>query len=202
MALIKCPECGKEISDKAKVCIHCGYPMKEEVLNPIKALPEVDDENNETITTFVRRSCAGEIVTLGILLEIVLPALCVPWFFIGAIEGIIFGSILAGFYVVMSILAPFSIVKTVKLNTRRNSYREKRIMINKGKNIFVFEGETAEYTKVIPFKDIVGFDGPHTLVVTHLINNRREKLVLGYTTRKDVLRLRKIHEELKENIQK
>lgn len=24
MALIKCPECGKEISDSAKKCIHCG----------------------------------------------------------------------------------------------------------------------------------------------------------------------------------
>lgn len=30
MSLIKCPECGKEISDKATVCIHCGYPIKEE----------------------------------------------------------------------------------------------------------------------------------------------------------------------------
>lgn len=27
MALIKCPECGKEISDKAPACIHCGYPI-------------------------------------------------------------------------------------------------------------------------------------------------------------------------------
>ena len=25
MALIKCNECGKEISDKAKQCVHCGY---------------------------------------------------------------------------------------------------------------------------------------------------------------------------------
>jgi hypothetical protein len=25
MALIDCPECGKEISDKAPHCIHCGY---------------------------------------------------------------------------------------------------------------------------------------------------------------------------------
>ena len=25
MALIKCPECGKEISDSAKQCIHCGF---------------------------------------------------------------------------------------------------------------------------------------------------------------------------------
>lgn len=32
MALIQCPECGKQISDKASACIHCGYPLdnKEE----------------------------------------------------------------------------------------------------------------------------------------------------------------------------
>lgn len=28
MALIKCPECGKEISDKAKKCPNCGYKIK------------------------------------------------------------------------------------------------------------------------------------------------------------------------------
>lgn len=28
MALIKCPKCGKEISDKAKKCIHCGCIME------------------------------------------------------------------------------------------------------------------------------------------------------------------------------
>lgn len=29
MALIKCPECGKEVSDKADVCPSCGYPIKK-----------------------------------------------------------------------------------------------------------------------------------------------------------------------------
>lgn len=29
MALIKCPECGKEISDKSKKCPECGYPIKK-----------------------------------------------------------------------------------------------------------------------------------------------------------------------------
>lgn len=29
MALIKCPECGGNISDKAPACIHCGYPLQE-----------------------------------------------------------------------------------------------------------------------------------------------------------------------------
>ena len=27
MALIPCPECGKEISDQAPACIHCGCPL-------------------------------------------------------------------------------------------------------------------------------------------------------------------------------
>ena len=31
MALIKCPECGKEISDKAPSCIHCGFPLDASV---------------------------------------------------------------------------------------------------------------------------------------------------------------------------
>lgn len=29
MALIKCPECGKEFSDQAQACPICGYPLKE-----------------------------------------------------------------------------------------------------------------------------------------------------------------------------
>ena len=30
MALIKCSECGKEVSDKAKTCVNCGNPIKVE----------------------------------------------------------------------------------------------------------------------------------------------------------------------------
>lgn len=28
MAFVKCPECGKEISDKAVTCTQCGFPMQ------------------------------------------------------------------------------------------------------------------------------------------------------------------------------
>lgn len=27
MALINCPECGKEVSDTVKKCVHCGYKL-------------------------------------------------------------------------------------------------------------------------------------------------------------------------------
>ena len=30
MALIKCSECGKDISDRAKKCPGCGYQLKKE----------------------------------------------------------------------------------------------------------------------------------------------------------------------------
>lgn len=29
MALINCPECGRQISDQADHCIHCGYPLSK-----------------------------------------------------------------------------------------------------------------------------------------------------------------------------
>ncbi len=25
--LLKCPDCGKDVSDKAKACLHCGRPI-------------------------------------------------------------------------------------------------------------------------------------------------------------------------------
>ncbi len=31
MALIKCPECGKEVSDRAKACPSCAYPLPQSV---------------------------------------------------------------------------------------------------------------------------------------------------------------------------
>lgn len=36
MALIKCPECGGEISDKAVQCPHCGYEMTVLMNEPIE----------------------------------------------------------------------------------------------------------------------------------------------------------------------
>jgi len=32
MALIKCIECGKEVSDKADACISCGNPMRQQAV--------------------------------------------------------------------------------------------------------------------------------------------------------------------------
>lgn len=45
MALVQCPECGKEISDQAISCPNCGYTMRKEenvanaVAVPVKRAP-------------------------------------------------------------------------------------------------------------------------------------------------------------------
>ncbi len=36
MALIKCPECNKDVSDKASACPHCGFPINKSSIENIK----------------------------------------------------------------------------------------------------------------------------------------------------------------------
>lgn len=36
MALITCPECGKEVSDMAKMCPNCGYPINDATVPDVK----------------------------------------------------------------------------------------------------------------------------------------------------------------------
>lgn len=42
MALIQCPECKKDISDMARACPHCGYPI------PIKPPPKMSQEQTRS----------------------------------------------------------------------------------------------------------------------------------------------------------
>jgi len=42
MALISCPECGKEISDVARACPHCGYAIRESLTNQAKRTPLIE----------------------------------------------------------------------------------------------------------------------------------------------------------------
>ena len=47
VALIKCKECGKEISDQAISCPNCGYPMKypKPYYPDIEIIPHLDDNS-------------------------------------------------------------------------------------------------------------------------------------------------------------
>lgn len=53
MALIKCPECNKEVSDKAEICVHCGYPIskwiKEKKSDSSQSNEDIKDDNPNNI---------------------------------------------------------------------------------------------------------------------------------------------------------
>lgn len=46
MALIKCSECGKEVSDKADKCISCGNPINHQAI-PIVGKVEIERTNKK-----------------------------------------------------------------------------------------------------------------------------------------------------------
>lgn len=59
MAIIQCPECGQEISDKAKKCIHCGKIFVEEQPKT-KICNECGKENSIDATECVNCGCPFE----------------------------------------------------------------------------------------------------------------------------------------------
>ena len=46
MAIIKCPDCGKEVSDRANVCIHCGAPLNFSDVNGVVKIKCCNIDNN------------------------------------------------------------------------------------------------------------------------------------------------------------
>lgn len=66
MVLIKCPECGKEISDKSNQCIHCGCPINKSkyqtyaiYLKNIKGANKSERTRNLMICKVVLEDCYG-----------------------------------------------------------------------------------------------------------------------------------------------
>ena len=56
MSLIKCPECGKEISDKAKSCPGCGCPIDAEVHNVVRLEQSAEKDEKKRLFTLKKKS--------------------------------------------------------------------------------------------------------------------------------------------------
>lgn len=89
MALIRCPECGKEISDKAEICVNCGYPLssKDRISNRY--------DSSEPVPLWKKVLNHMPYIIIGLLLfEIVLIIVYgVLSYIYGPLEGIILDKI-------------------------------------------------------------------------------------------------------------
>ena len=68
--LIKCPECHKEISDKASSCPHCGYPLKKKPQED-KSLIKIASRGSRGYQSFVM-GFAITLAALGVTLLVAL----------------------------------------------------------------------------------------------------------------------------------
>lgn len=83
MALIKCPECGKEISDKAAACPNCGCPIHAET--PMKKVgigenfkrsmlfnadQKVESIQIDTKHRFWRKGITGDVLTFDDIIDV------------------------------------------------------------------------------------------------------------------------------------
>lgn len=84
MALIKCPECGAEISDKSTVCVHCGYPIKENSVNTTENTEESVDvpcvQQQTTITQKATRKKIDKTRIIQIVLLLLIGVCVFFWY--------------------------------------------------------------------------------------------------------------------------
>lgn len=74
MALIKCPECSSEISDKAKACPKCGCPIKEDVHFTEKehrATQSIKDGMNYAVGGYIYRTITSGIIVIVCLFVLI-----------------------------------------------------------------------------------------------------------------------------------
>lgn len=81
MALIDCPECGKQVSTQARACPHCGYPVAETPAADSEPGPPPEsspDSNRNEVVAEIRPSWWGYFWHLAFFFLIVPPI--VAWF--------------------------------------------------------------------------------------------------------------------------
>lgn len=60
MALIKCPECGTDVSDKAEKCPKCAYPI-----NTVNNIPPVKNDSKPEVIVKSEEGCFLQTLNFG-----------------------------------------------------------------------------------------------------------------------------------------
>lgn len=87
--LIKCPECNKEVSDKAQCCIHCGFPLNKtnenicminsQEFDLSDLLPQILKNDNKTqVLIQLRQKCNLQLIDAMNLYNLILQDKKIP----------------------------------------------------------------------------------------------------------------------------
>lgn len=93
MALINCPECGKEISDRVIACPHCGFPMQEENPQATEQTATSADQHEQPVQNFApvqptasqlqqpEKNSANKkmVVIIGVVVAVIIAAIAIAF---------------------------------------------------------------------------------------------------------------------------
>ena len=80
MALIVCPECGKQVSDQAESCPHCGYPIPKYIAEQ-KKQAELEEKAKKAAEEFAAKKEKAEKKPVSTRIKIII-AVCAVVFYL------------------------------------------------------------------------------------------------------------------------
>ena len=186
MALLKCPECGRDVSSEADVCIHCGYPLKKNRTKENQISKEVI--NGEYVVGY--RGGPGGVLAIYIVgfvlgLAFVIPSIIVMiifkyWFF--AIY-LVLGAILVILPLIEFVGIIINATNKKPCISYNSSTKKLTLCTAGGKEIIIDPHDYVELRDNFATSNILKF-------TYRLPNGRLKKVSLGYCTNRSELRKR------------
>lgn len=192
MALIRCPECGKQISSKAKACPHCGFPL-DDVIKP--------NEEELVIEPILERKKSSIVASifLFLFLELVFAAGFVFCVLMSVLNHEVFQSLDGLFIVLMllfgaaSLIAIAGLVVTIIDRAKNNNRLDKDLIkYDKEQKVLIFYSFKDIELKIDPSKAL-HLDGNSKVFLYYIDDNKKKKtkmLTLGYSHKDDIQRVR------------
>ena len=192
MALIRCPECGREISSRAKACPHCGFPM-DDVVKP--------EEEPLTIEPLLERRKASIVasVFLFIFLELLFLGAFIFCVVLSIYKPDYFKSFVVLFIVLMlifgseALIAIAGLVVTIIDRTKNNNRLDKDLIkYDNEQKILIFYSFKDIELSIDPSK-VQRLDGNSKAFLYYIDeskNNKTKMISLGYANKDDIQRAR------------
>ena len=193
MALIRCPECGKQISSKAKACPHCGFPL-DDVIKP--------NEEELVIEPLLERKKSSIVASifLFLFLEIVFAGGFVFCVLLNVFKPEFFQSLTGLFVVLMllfgaaSLIAIAGLVVTIIDRAKNNNRLDKDLIkYDKEQKLLIFYSFKDIELKIDPSK-VQHLDGSSKVFLYYIDESNKKRkikmLTLGYSYKDDIQRAR------------
>lgn len=197
MALIKCPECGKEISDQAPACIHCGFPLKKQaeeaqILEPILSRKKVN-----ALVPIIVYILFDVLLGGGYALAFVFMSMNQSLW--GVYVGI---AVLLTFLTIISI---FAMVDTIVERAKNNNRLDINLIeFDKNKNELILKNHKDKLLIINPqsFRFLDGNEKVYlyyyeTKTNNGKIKNTQKMFILGYAEKDDINKARELLNSLK-----